>query len=206
MPSRPAVLASAGRPLAELVSTPSAARLVVRPADVGGPVAWQVLVRDGVLHEVVPGAACAAGTSVGPGLRAALVASRVPSRAIVTARTAAWIHTGSGTSEVLDLACSAGRHRPDRPPGARLWQAPLLLPDTVRVGPLRVTDLTRTVVELVLHDGDEHLVVALARHGADLVAARRAVQARPRAATRAVAMSTLATATARLRSEPLPSP
>jgi hypothetical protein len=206
MSSRPAVLASPGRTLAELVSNHPGARLVVRPADVGGPAAWQVLVRDGVLREVVSGAACAAGTTVGPDLRAALVAPRVPSRAIVTARTAAWIHTGSGTPDVLDLACSAGRHRPDRPPGARLWQAPLLLPDTVRIGPLQVTDPTRTVVELVLHDGEEHLVVALARHGADLVAARRAVQARPRAATRAVALATLAAATARLRSDPLPSP
>ncbi|WP_418276762.1 hypothetical protein ACNHYB_02345 [Isoptericola jiangsuensis] len=186
------------RRLSDVVSDTSPARSVVRPHHVGGGAAWQVLVRDGALREVVPGAACPPGVLVDAGLRALLIAPRIPPRTVVTGRTAAWVHTGAGSADALDLACVAGRHRPERPAGARLWQAPLLHPDTVRIGPVLVTDPTRTVVELVLHTGEPDLVVALARHGADLVRARRAVEVRPRASGRAAALITLDVAVARL--------
>jgi hypothetical protein len=170
-------------------------RTVVRARDVGGPAAWQALVRDGVLRRLTPDAACAIGTRVDAPLRASLVAPLVPSGAVVTGRTAAWIHAGTGAAHPLELACAAGRHRPDRPPGARLWQAPLLHPDTVRIAGVRVTDPTRTVVELALHGGESSLVAVLARCGADLEAARRSVLLRPRAAHRAAAVDVIDAAT-----------
>jgi hypothetical protein len=182
-------------PMRGLSPQATPARAVVRARDVGGPAAWQTLVRDGVLRRLTPDAGCAIGTRVDATLRASLVAPLVPSGAVVTGRTAARIQAGAGAANPLELACAAGRHRPDRPPGARLWQAPLLHPDTVQIAGVRVTDPTRTVVELALHGGETSLVAVLARCGADLEAARRSVLLRPRAPHRATALHVIDAAT-----------
>jgi hypothetical protein len=182
-------------PMHGLAAAPPPGRAVVRARDVGGPGAWQALVRDGVLRRLTPDAACAIGTRVDAALRASLVGPLVPGGAVVTGRTAAWIYSGVGSAHPLDLACAAGRHRPDRPAGARLWQAPLLHPDCVLIAGVRVTDPTRTVVELALHGGESSLVAVLARCGADLEAARRSVLLRPLAAHRAAAVDVIDAAT-----------
>jgi len=166
----------------ELLRTGPPPRTVLRPCDVGGPVAWQVLVREGAVTVVRGDAGCAPGTRVDAALRAGLVGPEVPTGAVVTGRTAAWIHTGAGDGSGLDLTYPAGRHQPDRPAGARLWQSPLLTADVVRLAGVPVTSPERTVVELVLRDGDPvDLVAALAGAGVDLGRARLRLERRPRA-------------------------
>ncbi|WP_402465164.1 hypothetical protein [Isoptericola aurantiacus] len=173
------------RPLRDLVAGPPSPRSVLRPPDVGGTAAWQVLVRDGAVRVLRGDAGCRPDVVVGPALRAGLVASEVPTGAVVTGRTAVWIHTGAGDGEHLDLTCAAGRHRPDRPVGARLWQSPLLAADTVVIAGAPVTVAERTAVELALHDDDPvRLLVALAQHGTDLDRVRRRLELRHRAVGR----------------------
>ncbi|NOV97957.1 hypothetical protein [Isoptericola halotolerans] len=176
----------ATRSLGDLLTPVRATRVVLGPSDVGGPVAWQTLVRDGDVQLLRPDAACPAGTAVGPDERAGLLARQVPSGAVVTGRTAAWVHTGYDDGGVLHLTYRAGRHQPDRPPGSRLWQSPLLRGDTTLLDGVPVTVPHRTVVELVLHDPDPVPVVLdlVHRAGADLRRARRSLELRTRAVGR----------------------
>ncbi|WP_402371707.1 hypothetical protein [Isoptericola rhizosphaerae] len=176
----------AERPLSALLTPVRATRLVLRPEDVGGAAAWQTLVRDGFLRVLRRDAACPADAAIGPTVRASLLAAEVPTGAVVTGRTAAWVHTGHDDGAALDLTYPAGRHQPDRPPGARLWQGPLLHGDTAHLDLVPVTTPDRTVVELVLHvPAPVPAVLALARGaGADLSAARRSLERRTRAVGR----------------------
>ncbi|NNU28706.1 hypothetical protein [Isoptericola sediminis] len=198
----PAVPTSAPRPLRELLHGPGPAPPVVRPGDVGGRAAWQTLVHEGVLRVLRADAACPAGRGVDAALRASVLAPEVPAGAVVTARTAVWVHTGRGRPETLDLTYPAGRHRPERPRGARLWQGHLLGPDTRRLGGVAVTTPQRTLVELVLHGArypeTPLLAAALLRAGADPGRARRAIEARSRVAARGPAHAALSAAAATL--------
>ncbi|PFG43297.1 hypothetical protein ATJ88_1982 [Isoptericola jiangsuensis] len=169
------------RRVGDLLLRDDPAPVLVRPSDVGGTVAWQVLVRDGVLEVLRGDVACVSATRIDPALRAGTLRGAVPTGAVVTGRTAAWVHTGAGRPDSLDLACHPGGRRPSRPRGARLWQAPLLAPDVRVVAGVRLTTPDRTAVELALHDdGSTELLVALAAAGTDLDAVRRAVVLRPR--------------------------
>ncbi|WP_407317742.1 hypothetical protein UQW22_14225 [Isoptericola halotolerans] len=192
------------RSLSELLTPARTTPVVVRPGDVGGSAAWQTLVREGCLQVVRHDAACPPGVPVGPVVRAGLLADQVPPGAVVTGRTAAWVYTGHGDGEVLDLTYPAGRHQPDRPPGARLWQGPLLRSDTTTLGHVGVTTPDRTVVELVLHDPDPvPAVLALVRRAAaDLARARRSLELRTRAVGRPRARRLLDAAEAALARTP----
>ncbi|WP_278234527.1 hypothetical protein [Isoptericola sp. AK164] len=196
----PAAATTAARPLRELLHGPGGDVTVVRPADVGGAAAWQTLVREGVLRVLRGEAACPADRVVDAGLRGAVLAADVPHGAVVTARTATWVRTGCGRPDPLDLTYPAGRHRPDRPPGARLWQARLLGPDVRDVGGVPVTTTQRTLVELVLHGTDPaatvDLAVALLRAGARVEEAHGSISARTRVAARARAHDLLDAAAA----------
>lgn len=194
----------AGHPLCALLTPVRATRVVLRPQDVGGAAAWQTLVRDGLLRVVRGDAACPADARIDPAVRAGLLAGELPAGAVVTGRTAAWVHTGYDDDQALDLTYPAGRHQPDRPAGARLWQGPLLHRDTLHLASVPVTAPDRTVVELVLHDTDPvPAVLALARHaGADLSAARRSLERRTRAVGRPRAREHLDAAEAALAGLP----
>ncbi|WP_277210119.1 hypothetical protein [Isoptericola croceus] len=187
-------------PLSALLAPVRATRTVLRPADVGGAAAWQTLVRDGYLHVLRGDAACPADSPVDRDVRAGLLAAEVPTGAVVTGRTAAWVHTGHGDGHALDLTYAAGRHQPDRPAGARLWQGPLLHHDTIHLAQVPVTGPDRTVVELVLHVPDPlSAVFAMARRGgANLSRARRSLERRTRAVGRPRARELLDAAEAAL--------
>jgi len=164
---------------------------LVRPDDVGGRAAWDVLVRDGVLEVLRGDAAVAAGTGVAPHTRAGTLAAAVPAGAVVAGRTAAWVHDGTAVHDarLLDLTYLPGRN-PPRSGGASglVWQAPLLRDDVVALGGVRVTAPARTAVDLALRlDPDEALalVLALVRSCAvDLSLARRLLERRVRAVGR----------------------
>ncbi|MFI2102299.1 hypothetical protein ACH436_03350 [Isoptericola sp. NPDC019693] len=133
---------------------------LVRPADVGGRAAWDVLVRDGALEVLRGDAAVVAGAVVTPGLRAGLLAGALPGGAVAAGRTAAWVHAGRAAGarspDHLDVAYPAGGHRPDLWGAGLVWQAPLLRDDTVTLVGVRVTAPLRTVVDVAVHvPGDE---------------------------------------------------
>ncbi|MFD6134032.1 hypothetical protein [Isoptericola sp. NPDC056618] len=155
------LLAAPGRPSGPLV----------RPADVGGRAAWDVLVRDGSLEAVRDDAAVVAGTTVTPVLRAVLLAGSLPAGAVAAGRTAAWVHAGgrAGTrsAEHLDVAYAAGGHRPELWGAGLVWQAPMLRGDVVELAGVRVTAPLRTVVDVAVHVPGEEDAARLARDVAD---------------------------------------
>lgn len=169
---------------------------------VGGPAAWDVLVRDGALVPLRGRLAVRPGAVVTPALRAGALASVVPRGAVVAGRTAAWVHCGLPDDDSLDLAYAAGRHRPEVWGSVRVWQAPLLRGDTVLLGGVRVTTPERTVVDLALReDPAVALPAALALVAACGVAiedAARRLEARARAVGRPRARQVLADARAAL--------
>ncbi|MFE5308041.1 hypothetical protein [Isoptericola sp. NPDC056605] len=158
--------------LGDLLAPPRRSRgLLVRPADVGGRAAWDVLVRDGALETVRDDAAVVAGTPVTPLLRAALLAGSLPAGAVAAGRTAAWVHVGRAAgpraTEHLDVAYAAGGHRPELWGAGLVWQAPLLRGDVVELAGARVTAPLRTVVDVAVHVPVEEDAARLARTVAD---------------------------------------
>ncbi|GAB3093640.1 hypothetical protein [Isoptericola nanjingensis] len=162
----------APRRLGDLLTAPGrASGPLVRPADVGGRAAWDVLVRDGSLEVVRDDAAVVAGTTMTPVLRAALLAGSLPAGAVAAGRTAAWVHAGrlAGTrsAEHLDVTYAAGGHRPELWGAGLVWQAPLLRGDVVELAGVRVTAPLRTVVDVAVHVPGEEDATRLARVVAD---------------------------------------
>lgn len=184
--------------LADLLDArPSPRPSVVLPEHVGGPAAWDTLVRDGALRVVRDRAAVPAGDAVDACLRASVLPK--PARSgVVAGRTAAWVHAGVPDGGTLDLAYATGRHRPEVWAGARVWQQPLLTSDVVEISGVRVTSPQRTVVDLALRE-DPGTAVELVRAlvdacGVDLRAASRALELRTRVVGRPRARRVLAAA------------
>jgi len=198
------VVAARPRRLGDLLAAPSAAAgPLVRPADVGGRAAWDVLVRDGALERVRGDAAVLAGTDVTPALRAALLAGSLPTGGVLAGRSAAWVHVGRPAADHaagrLDVTYAAGGHRPEVWGAGLVWQAPLLRDDTVELGRVRVTVPLRTVVDVALHVPDDEAAAGLVRLLADgcrvaLADAARLLERRVRAVGRPRARRVLARA------------
>lgn len=183
--------------LSALLRPVVAGRTLVRPADVGGPAAWQALVRDGVLVRVRGDVAAPSWVPPTPELRARALAPAVPARAVVAGATAAWVHCGFADGEVLHLAYVPGTHRPHAWSGARVRSAPGIVGDSRPVGGVPVATPVRTAVDVALHlppDDAVPVLVALARAGVDLEAAARSLELRLRAVGRPRARTTLAAA------------
>jgi hypothetical protein len=180
-----------------LLAPPRERPAIVRPPDVGGRIAWDLLVRDGALRVVVDDAAVPARTPVTPQTRAAVLGPRVPARAVVTGPTAAWVYCGGAVPERLHLAHRSGTHRPEVWAFATVWSGPGLVADSVRLGGVLVTTLERTALELALRLPPEHALGLLRRlqtAGADLAATRRALERRTRVPGRPRARLVLAEA------------
>ncbi|MCP2265825.1 hypothetical protein ACFQHV_04700 [Promicromonospora thailandica] len=185
---------------------PAPAPLLVTPAHVGGRVAWADLRRSGVLVELYDGAGVGAGTVVEPRHRAPALARVVPSRCVLAAATAAWVHTGwyaGGPAATwppgapVEVAYAPGTHCPTARPGLLVRRTPGLASDTVRLAGVAVTSLTRTAVDVARTVGAEAavpLLVALAGRGADLRRAARLLDQRARVVGRPAAHRALAAA------------
>ncbi|MFC8597699.1 MULTISPECIES: hypothetical protein [unclassified Isoptericola] len=163
----------------------------MRPHDVGGRAAWDVLVRDGALEVLRGDAAVPAGTPVTPSLRAAVLAAELPTGGVLAGRSAAWVHAGrplaAQAAGCLDVTYPAGGHRPEIWGAGLVWQAPLLRGDTVDLrvdlrvdlgldpgvdpgvvpgpepGRACVTAPLRTVVDIALHVPGDEAAADLAR-------------------------------------------
>ncbi|GAB3170188.1 hypothetical protein GCM10027059_36310 [Myceligenerans halotolerans] len=213
--------------LAQLLDTrPSPVPLVVTPARVGGPAAWQDLLRRGALTilrdaplDTAGAVAVPAGVRVTPTHRAlALVASSggmLPARAVLAGGSAAWVHTGlrdgvpaprlAADAGLPELAHDAGVRRPEVPAGTILRCSPGLARDTIALGGVPVATPARTAVDVACRVPFEHAVpvlIALAAGSADLAPVdlnlvERALEARRRVVGRPAARRAIAAASSR---------
>lgn len=180
-----------------LLAPPPDRPMIVRPPDVGGRVAWDLLVRDGALCVVAADAAVPARTPVTPPTRAAALGPQVPARSVLAGPTAAWVHCGGAMPERLHLAHRSGTHRPKVWTFTTVWSGPGLVADSVRLGGVLVTSPERTALDVALRLPPEdalRLVLGLRAAGADLVAASRALERRTRVPGRPQARLVLAEA------------
>lgn len=185
-PARSSSVRTSAR-LADLLGPPvGRGTSLVRPADVGGRAAWDVLVRDGALLVLRGDAAVAPGEAVGPATRAETLSGTLREGSVVAGRTAAWVHAGGPAHDggVLDVTYSPGRNRPRPGQAGKVWQASLLRDDVITLAGVRVTAPARTVVDLALqldpHDALPRVLVLVRRCGVDLARARRLLERRVR--------------------------
>ncbi|RPF21112.1 hypothetical protein [Myceligenerans xiligouense] len=210
--------------LAQLLDPrPAPVPTVVTPARVGGPAAWQDLVRRGALTalrdaplDTAGATAVPAGTRVTPAHRAlALVVASggvFPARAVLAGTAAAWVHTGlrdgmpaprlAADVGPPELAHDARVRRPDVPAGTIVRCAPGLVRDTITLGGVPVTTPARTAADIACRVPFEHAVpvlIAFAAGNADLAPVdlhlvERALEARRRVVGRPAARRALAAA------------
>jgi hypothetical protein len=141
----------------------------VRRQDVGAA-AWFALLRDGVLRPLWHDVGLRADLAETPALRAAGLAALVPRRAVVGRVSAAWVHLGGPAPARVDLVFAPGHRRTDPHPLRAAAEASLSPGDVVRIGPVRVTTVQRTGLDLARTappDQAERLLTALRARGFD---------------------------------------
>lgn len=200
---------------------PATVPLVVTPALVGGPAAWQDLLRCGVLAPVcesspegIGAVAVAAGVRMTPTHRAlalvALAGGVLPARAVLAGAAAAWVHTGirdgvpapclPAGAGFPEVAHDARVRRPDVPAGTRMHCSPGLARDTDDLGGVPVTSPARTAADVACRLPFVHAVPLLEAYAAgstdvapvDLKRVERALEARSRVVGRPAARRALA--------------
>jgi len=141
----------------------------VRRQDVGAA-AWFGLIRDGVLRPLWQDVALRSDVAETPELRAAGLAPLVPARAVVGRGSAAWVHVGGPAPTRVDLLFAPGGRRTDPHPLRTTAEAHLWPADVVQVGPVRVTAVQRTGLDVArtAPPTDVHrLLTALGARGFD---------------------------------------
>lgn len=123
----------------------------LRPATVGGEVAYSSLRAAGHLVELTPGVAVLAGTAVTRTDRLAALGPRIPPRTVVGRLSAVWVHTGRGAPGELSVLYAPGTHRPPGRPDLRTHQATLAPADVEGLPGLHVTSPLRTAVDVARH-------------------------------------------------------
>ncbi|MGV8968216.1 MAG: hypothetical protein ACOH2F_18285 [Cellulomonas sp.] len=113
-----------------------------------GPVLWQALLRDGITTHVWGDVAIPADRVETPEIRAASLAAIVPRRGVVGRVAAAWVHTGGPRPARIDVLVAPHARRPDPHPQRVPHECVLPADDVVVRGPLRVTTVERTAVDV----------------------------------------------------------
>ena len=131
---------------------------------------WDVLVRDGDVIELWDGHGLPAGMVASPELRARSLTGHVPRDVVVGRRTAAWVHTGSPRPVRLCILYAARGYRPRNTTGLDVSQAAVRPWETCTLGGLRITDPTRTALDVATWLPDDEVqtvLLALLHHGVD---------------------------------------
>ncbi|QTE28035.1 hypothetical protein [Pengzhenrongella sicca] len=113
-----------------------------------GPIAWQALLRDGVTRRVWGEVAIPADRAETPAVRGAATRPLVPPRAVVGRAAAAWVHAGGPAPDRIDVLVRPSGRRPDPHPQRCPHECVLPADDVVGVGPVRVTTVERTAVDI----------------------------------------------------------
>ncbi|MFD6164884.1 hypothetical protein ACFWFR_06820 [Oerskovia sp. NPDC060287] len=176
---------------------------LVRPAHVGGAVAFADLVRSGALVRVRGDVAVRPTTPLTPAVRAASLGHLVPERTVIGGLSAAWVHCGTPVPPTVEVIHPLGVHRPPPLSGRAPRQSALLHSETARLGGVLVTTVERTALDLAcLHDQRSSTPVlhALAtRCGLDVDAVLHALDLRSRRTGRPRAQRVLGLLAERLR-------
>lgn len=136
-----------------------------------GALTWSALVRDGDVVELWDGHGLPAGMVVTPELRARSLVDHVPRDVVVGRRTAAWVHTGTPRPLRLCILYAARGYRPRNTAGMDVSQAAVRPWETIELGGLRVTDVTRTALDVATWLPDDEVrpvLLPLLRAGADV--------------------------------------
>lgn len=173
---------------------------LIRPDDIGGKSAWQLLLRENKLELVFDDFAIAPGTTLTTENRAQTVKAKVPSPYVTAGLTAAWVYCGTGPLEHLELSRKQGlRGFIPRTEATTTWTSVGLDKVTARIAGLRLTDENRTIADVAArHPTKVALpwILRLVENGADLKAARKALEHRYRVVGREQARKTLTKAAA----------
>lgn len=142
------------------------ADVLLRPADVGGALAFQALLLDGSLVRLWGATARPATTPESPALRAAALRPLVPHGLVVAGRAALWLHHGGAAPPALPtgsltLYYRSHAHRPHNRPDLTVRQATLLARDVDAVDGLAVTSLARTAADLARDLPDDEALACL---------------------------------------------
>ncbi|NMR20134.1 hypothetical protein [Cellulomonas fimi] len=132
-----------------------------------GAVPWQVLVRESVMLRVWDEVAVAADRDETPGLRAASVLPLVPRRGVVGRAAAVWVHAGGPPPARVDVLVPPRTRRPSPHPLRVPHECALADGDVVELGPVRVTTVARTAVDVARwssRDVSARLLERLATH------------------------------------------
>lgn len=113
-----------------------------------GPIVWQALIRDGILRHVWGEVAIPADLPETPDVRATAAWPLVPPRGVVGRAAAVWVHAGGPRPARIDVLVPARARRPDPHPQRVPHECALPAADVVGVGPLRVTTIERTAVDV----------------------------------------------------------
>lgn len=113
-----------------------------------GPILWQTLLRDGLATHVWGQVAIPADRPETPEIRASAVRALVPARGVVGRGAAVWVHTGGDRPGRIDVLVAPHARRPDPHPRRVPHEAVLPPGDLVGIGPLRVTSVERTAVDV----------------------------------------------------------
>ncbi|ROS74573.1 hypothetical protein [Cellulomonas sp. PhB143] len=126
---------------------------VVRPADVGGAVAFQVLLREGALRPVRDGVAVPRSRPVDRTVRATTLADLVLPGTVLGGEAAAWVHAGGGAPRHVELVAPAAAHLPVSGEDRSVRRALLLGNEHVLLGGIRVTSVLRTALDVATAPG-----------------------------------------------------
>ena len=144
----------------------------LRASEVGW-VPWQILIRDGIARHVWGTLAIAADTPETPRVRATSVSPLVPARGVIGRSAAVWVHTGGPRPRRIDVLVAPRARRPDPHPQRVAHESALPAGDVVEVGPVRVTTVERTAVDVARWAGhDAASLLERLVHGAGLDPAR----------------------------------
>lgn len=113
-----------------------------------GPVLWQALLRDGITTHVWGDVAIPADRVETAEIRAAALEGLVPRRGVVGRAAAAWVHTGGPRPARIDVLVAPHARRPDPHPQRVPHECVLPAHDVVARGPLRVTTVERTAIDV----------------------------------------------------------
>lgn len=144
-----------------LLAPPVQVNPVVGPGDVGGTVAFETMLREGVLTPVRRARAVARHQPVTTRIRILALAHDVPPRSVVGRESASWVFLGGPAPDRLTVLYPPKCHRPNPSPTLTSHQAVLRPEEILTLGQIRITTPARTAADVALFEPFESAVAGV---------------------------------------------